>query len=80
MRFRNEKPDRVVYQLCKEFEKPTEFTGCNLQNFAFKQLYRIMDIKEDNNYDVKMQHKVNTDKRWLDFLQNVDKGTLSLMG
>ena len=76
MRFRNETADRMIYQLCKEYENPTEFTGCNLQNFAFKQLYRIMDIKEDNNYDVKMQHKVNTDKRWLDFLQNVDKGIL----
>ncbi len=76
MRFRNETADRIAYQLCKEFENPKESTGCNLQSFAFQQLYRIIDIKENNNYDIKMQHKVSTDKRWLNFLQNVDKGKL----
>ncbi len=77
MRFRNETADRIAYQLCKEFENPKESIGCNLQNFAFQQLYRIIDIKENNNYDSKMQHKVSTDKRWLNFLKNVDKGKLS---
>lgn len=76
MRFRHEMADRIIYQLFKEFKDPDVFTGCNLQAFSYQQLYRLMDIKEENDYLQKNQNAVPTDKRWLDFLDHVEKGDL----
>ena len=77
MRFRNEKADRIALAFIsgnsKAIEAKEEF---NLQKFAFEQLYRIIDIKEDNNYDSKNQNKIKTDIHWTGFLENVEKGIL----
>lgn len=74
MRFRNEHADRIALAFISGNTKDKkEF---NLQKFAFEQLYRIIDIKEDNNYDTKSQNKVATDLHWLSFLENVEKGAL----
>lgn len=74
MRFRNETADRLVFQLCKEAD--TKSKKPHLQEFAFKQLYRILDIKEENNFEAKSQYLVKTDSKYSNFLQNVEKGIL----
>lgn len=78
MRFRNELADRIAYKFISTFEdKGKPMYGMNLQQFAFEQLYRILDIKQDNNYDAKSQHKVETDSKYKAFLDNVEKGELA---
>lgn len=67
MRFRNELADSIAYALCKT---------TSLQQYAYSQLYRIIDIKEDNHYDVRSQYQISTDPHWQSFLQNVEKGKL----
>lgn len=69
MRFRNELAETIACQLCK-LE--------NLQEYAYAQLYHIIDIKEENNYEARSQYQIQTDSKWLSFLQNVEKGTLAL--
>ena len=73
MRFRNDTADRIIFHLCKDYDKNGKL---DLQGFAFSQLYRIMDIKTENNYDEKSQHKVLTDMHWQKFLGNIKKGNL----
>ena len=78
MRFRNEKATALVLALSKASikNKSGEYE-VDMQKFAFEQLYRILDIKENTNFDQDNIHKANTDKRWLTFLQNVQKGSLA---
>ena len=73
MRFRNNVADKVALSLIKAHESEDEF---KLQKFAFEQLYRVLDIKQDNNEDQRHMSRVSTDQRWKAFLQNVEKGTL----
>lgn len=68
MRFRNETAEKIICQLIKTKD---------LQTFSFQHLYRILDIKESNHYDVTQQHKIPTDSKWLDFLHHVQKGELA---
>lgn len=67
MRFRNESAEKMIYELIK---------STNLQTLAYQHLYRILDIKKKNHYDLTQQHKVSTDSKWLDFLHHVQKGKL----
>ena len=67
MRFRNKLADAIAYKLCKQD---------NLQLYAYSQLYRIIDIKEENNYEARSQYQIQTDPKWNAFLQNVEKGKL----
>lgn len=48
----------------------------DIETFALGHLYWILDIKEDNNYSVRHQNNVTTDKDWLLFLNNVNKKQL----
>ncbi len=68
MRFRNETTEKIICELIKTKD---------LQTFSFQQLYRILDIKETNPYDLTQQHKIPTDPKCLDFLLHVQKGELS---
>lgn len=77
MRFRGDNASRVAYKLASLYSaEEIPLYGTKLQQFAFEQLYRIVDFKEDNNYDPKNQWAAKTDQKWLDFLQNVSKGDL----
>lgn len=77
MRFRDKKAESIAYLLTECYSEKAEGQyGTNFPTFAFEQLYRILDIKEENNYDEKSQYRVETDKRWKDFLMNVEKGSL----
>ena len=74
MRFRNDLAERIIHQLIAtlkgdDYEK-------KFSKFTFEQLYRIIDIKEENNYSIQNQKKVKTDPKWLAFLDNVEKGIL----
>ena len=73
MRFRRENAEKIIYLLCKEYHKDEKI---NLQTIALSQLYRMIDIKEDNKYQAKSQYLVKTDPKWLQFLNNAEKGTL----
>ena len=74
MRFRNDLAERIVHQLIAtlkgdDYEK-------KFSKFTFEQLYRIIDIKEENNYSIQNQKKTKTDPKWKAFLDNVEKGML----
>ena len=74
MRFRNDLAERIVHQLIAtlkgdDYEK-------KFSKFTFEQLYRIIDIKEENNYSIQNQKKTKTDRKWKAFLDNVEKGIL----
>ena len=75
MRFRNENADAIVLALVQalDTDKPQEEA---MQEFAKSQLYRILDIKEDNKYNDANQKQVPTDSLWLKFLDNVRKAEL----
>ena len=72
MRFRNEISNRIALALIKAYESDQS----SLQAFALEQLYRIIDIKKDNNETQSHMSRVATDIRWQTFLHNVEKGTL----
>lgn len=73
MRFRSDTADRIIFYLCRDYTIGNKF---NLTKFAYQQLYRILDIKTDNSYSIHNQSQAKTDKRWLKFLNEVEKGTL----
>ena len=68
MRFRKKNAESFVTLLLKNFKE--------LQSIAYQQLYRILDIKEDNSYSVREQSRVSTDAKWFKFLNSVEKGIL----
>jgi hypothetical protein len=77
MRFRNDSAERIVYQLTSTFSaKNNDTFEADFIKFAYEQLYRVIDIKEDNNYAVQNQKKAKTDPKWSSFLTNVEKGAL----
>lgn len=77
MRFRNDNAKRIAYLLSTLYQTHEEnLYGLKLQKLADEQLYRILDIKQDNNYSEENQKKAPTDPKWLAFLNNVEKGIL----
>ena len=77
MRFRGDKANAVIEELLDNYEDDTkEIYGLDLASFASKSLYRILDIKEDNNYSLDDQRHVATDLRWNKFLNESEKGIL----
>lgn len=76
IRFRRDKAQAIAEKLLVEYDDEENYTGFNLLQLTQEQLYRVLDIKEDNNYSVEDQKKVDTDSSWLEFLNNVEKGTL----
>ena len=74
MRFRNDLAERIAHQLIAKLKGDDYAT--KFSTFTFEQLYRIIDIKEENNYSIQNQKKAKTDPRWLAFLDNVEKGIL----
>ncbi|MDE6655398.1 MAG: replication initiation factor domain-containing protein [Anaeroplasmataceae bacterium] len=77
MRFRNDNAKRIAYLLSTLYQTHEEnLYGLRLQKLADEQLYRILDIKQDNNYSEENQKKAPTDPHWLAFLNNVEKGIL----
>ena len=71
MRFRNENAQTIAVDIVKALDKNN--LDDEMQKFAKSQLYRILDIKEDNNYKDANQKQVPTDSKWLEFLDNVEK-------
>ncbi len=77
MRFRNDNAKRIAYLLSTLYQTNEEnLYRLRLQKLADEQLYRILDIKQDNNYSEENQKKAPTDSKWLSFLNNVEKGAL----
>ncbi|MBQ9124819.1 MAG: replication initiation factor domain-containing protein [Acholeplasmatales bacterium] len=77
MRFRHAKADAVVLTLLKEYQDSNnELYRLDLAKFAKSELYAILDLKEDNNYSIDKQHRAETDKRWLSFLDESEKAVL----
>ena len=74
MRFRNELAERIAHQLISNLKG--EDYESKFTKFTFEQLYRIIDIKEENNYSIQNQKKAKTDPKWKAFLDNVEKGIL----
>lgn len=68
MRFRNNNAEKIVLMLVRDFDK--------LMITAYEQLYRLLDIKEDNSYNRREQSRVNTDSKWTSFLNGVEKGII----
>ncbi len=75
LRFRGDKAQSITELLLLNFEQENNI-GFNLLRFSQEQLYRLLDLKIENNHNRKNQIKVETDPNWLDFLDNVQKGTL----
>lgn len=75
IRFRQENAHAMIQSLIYDYEDPSqEIYGMNLKTFAYQHLYRILDIKNDNNYNLEHQKKAPTDEHWKNFLNNVEKG------
>lgn len=81
MRFQHEKADLVyddvIYAFMGEIRFPEEKKIPKGEE-GFKQLssailYRMLDIKEDSDYDDRNKSKVPTDPNWLKFLGYVEK-------
>lgn len=77
MRFRGDKANSVILDLIKNYKnKDISIYGIDLKAYAIKTLYGIIDIKIDNNYNSDHQKNVDTDPKWLKFLENTEKGIL----
>lgn len=74
MRFRGENAQALTTHIVVTLKNQEKMKS--LATIAFEQLYRILDIKKDNNYSEKYQSKIETDDRWNEFLKNVKKGIL----
>ena len=68
MRFRGKNAEKIVCLIIDNYD--------NLSKIAFEQLYRILDIKEENSYSIREQSRVPTDINWKSFLQGVEKGVV----
>ncbi len=75
MRFRGENAQAITTHIVTSLQNQDKMK--NLPTIAFEQLYRILDLKKDNNYNEKYQSKVETDEKWQKFLRNVQKGVLA---
>ncbi len=77
MRFRQQNAKTIAYLISTLYPTQNETPyGLELQRLANEQLYRILDIKQDNNYSEENQTRAKTDPHWLSFINNVEKGTL----
>lgn len=66
MRYFHDKANDVCLDLIDE--------GLNgFRKYCFGIFYKMLDIKEDNNYGLESQNKVITDPLWLKFLEDVEK-------
>ena len=71
LRFRHEKADQFVTELIAAYDG--KLKGINtigmpaVEAYIKSVLLGILDIKEDNNYDMDHQYLVNTDSRWANF-------------
>lgn len=74
MRFRRDKAHLIFRELYNNLDEANEKES--LKKFAFGLLLQNLDIKEDNNYSQADQKKVDTDKKWLNFLNNTQKYVL----
>jgi hypothetical protein len=85
MRFMHEKADRVIEDIIQAYDgkitypepKEVEKGVAGFNTYVTGLFYQLLDIKEDNNYSDDNQYKVNTDPRWLEFIDNVSKVTIS---
>ena len=68
MRFRNNNAEKIILMIYRNYDE--------LMITAFEQLYRLLDIKEDNSYSRREQPRVNTDSKWTSFLNGVEKGVI----
>lgn len=77
MRFRQDKANSVMLDLLNNYVNENVPTyGLDLQVFASKALYGILDIKEKNNSNRAHQNEVKTDPTWIKFLKTSEKGIL----
>lgn len=77
MRFRGDKASAVVHDLFTNYKnEEISIYGIDLKSFAIKSLYAILDLKIDNNANKDHQKKKDTDPKWLNFLENTEKGIL----
>ena len=76
MRFRQNNAKVIAYLITTLYPTNEPPYGLNLQILAYEQLYRMLDIKQENNFSEENQKRAPTDSRWLSFLKNVEKGTL----
>ena len=71
LRFRHEKADQFVTELIAAYDgklKSINKIGMPAVEAYIKSvLLGILDIKEDNNYDMEHQYLVNTDSKWANF-------------
>ena len=71
LRFRHEKADQFVTELIAAYDG--KLKGINnigmlaVEAYIKSVLLGILDIKEDNNYDMEHQYLVNTDSKWANF-------------
>lgn len=71
LRFRHEKADQFVTELIAAYDG--KLKGINkigmpaVEAYIKSVLLGILDIKEDNNYDMDHQYLVNTDSKWANF-------------
>ena len=77
MRFRGDKANAIIEELLENYQNDEiPIYGIDLSGFASKALYRILDLKEDNNYSLDDQRHTKTDPKWLAFLNESEKGEL----
>jgi hypothetical protein len=71
LRFRHEKADQFVTELIAAYDG--KLKGINkigmpaVETYIKSVLLGILDIKEDNNYDMEHQYLVSTDSKWANF-------------
>ncbi len=71
LRFRHEKADQFVTELIAAYDG--KLKGINnigmsaVEAYIKSVLLGILDIKEDNNYDMEHQYLVSTDSKWVSF-------------
>ncbi len=73
MRFRQGNAKTLAYLISTQYQTPYSL---ELQKLSYEQLYRILDIKQNNHYSEENQTRAKTDPKWLSFLNNVEKGEL----
>lgn len=77
MRFCQQNAKTIAYLISTLYPAKNETPyGLELQRLANEQRYRILDIKQDNNYSEENQTRAKTDSHWLSFINNVEKEVL----
>jgi len=71
MRYMHEKALYTCLDLLDKVDPNNIIDSFN--KYVLSILYQMLDIKIDNNYSLTDQSKVETDPKWHDFLNNVDK-------